>query len=154
MDTIDSQILQELQYDFPLSERAHEVIADRMQISHSELWERVQKMLDEGIIRRMGASFDSNKLGFRSTLAAVSAGPELIHRADKIIGDFAEVTHSYLRNNAFNIWFTLIAIDEKRIEEILEQIRVSLSLDKSQILNLPAKRLFKLDARFSASRRT
>ncbi|MHC4654108.1 MAG: hypothetical protein ACYS91_03705 [Planctomycetota bacterium] len=70
------------------------------------------------------------------------------------MGQFPDVPHSYLRNNAFNIWFTLIAIDEKRIEEILEQIRISLSLDKSQILNLPVKRLFKLDARFSVSRRS
>jgi DNA-binding Lrp family transcriptional regulator len=154
MDKTDSQILQELQYNFPLSERPYEVIADRMQISHSELWERMQRMLDEGVIRRMGASFDSNKLGFRSTLAAVSVGPELVDRADEIIGEFVEVTHSYLRNNTFNIWFTLIAIDENRIEEILEHIRLSLSLDKSQILNLPVKRLIKLDARFSVSRRS
>jgi DNA-binding Lrp family transcriptional regulator len=154
MDKTDSQILQELQYNFPLSERPYEVIADRMQISHSELRERIQKMLDEGVIRRMGASFDSKKLGFSSTLASVSVGPELVDRADEIIGGFAEVTHSYLRNNAFNIWFTLIAIDENRIEEILEHIRVSLSLNKSQILNLPVKRLFKLDARFSVSRRS
>ncbi len=154
MDKSESQILQELQYNFPLSERPYEVIADRLQISHTELWEKVQKMLDEGVIRRMGASFDSRKLGFSSTLAAVSVGPELVERADEIIGEFSEVTHSYLRNNAFNIWFTLIAIDKKRIEKILEQIRVSLSLDKSQILNLPVKRLFKIDARFSISLRS
>lgn len=154
MDKSDSQILQELQYNFPLSERPYEVIADRLHISHAELWDRVQGMLDEGVIRRMGASFDSKKLGFSSTLAAVSVGLELVDQADEIIGEFTEVTHSYLRNNAFNIWFTLIAIDKKRIEEILEQIRVSLSLDKSKILNLPVKRLFKLDARFSISRRS
>jgi DNA-binding Lrp family transcriptional regulator len=111
-------------------------------------------MLDGGVIQRMGASFDSNKLGFRSALAAVNVRPELVDRADKIIGEFPEVTHSYLRNNAFNIWFTLITVDETRIEEILEQIRVSLSLDRPQILNLPVKRLFKLDARFSVSRWT
>lgn len=152
MDKSDSQILQELQYNFPLSERPYEVIADRLQISHTELWEKVQKMLDERVIRRMGASFDSKKLGFSSTLAAVSVWPELVDRADEIIGKFTEVTHSYLRNNAFNIWFTLIAIDKKRIEEILEQLRASLSLYKSKILNLPVKRLFKIDARFSISR--
>lgn len=151
MDKLDSQILQELQYDFPIRERPYEVIADRLRISQAELWERAQRMLGEGVIRRMGASFDSNKLGFRSTLAAVSVVPELVDRADEIISKFAEVTHSYLRNNAFNIWFTIITIDEKRIEDILEQIRTSLSLDKSQILNLPVKRLFKLDARFKVS---
>ncbi|MDH4239299.1 MAG: Lrp/AsnC family transcriptional regulator, partial [Phycisphaerae bacterium] len=71
MDKSDSQTLQELQYNFHLSERPYEVIADKLQISHAELRERVQKMLDEEVIRRMGSSYDSNKLGFRSTLAAV-----------------------------------------------------------------------------------
>jgi len=148
MDKIDSQILQELQYNFPLSERPYEVIAEKLNISNEEIWNRVQMMLDNGIIRRMGASFDSNKLGFRSTLAAVSVAPELVDRAAEIIGRFYEVTHSYLRNDVFNIWFTLIAVDDKRIEKILDQIRMSLSLGRSEVLNLPMKRLFKLDARF------
>jgi len=154
MDKIDSQILQELQYNFPLNERPYEVIAERLEIPEEEIWNRVLMMLDNGIIRRMGASFDSNKLGFRSTLAAVSVAPEMVDRAAEIIGRFYEVTHSYLRNDVFNIWFTLIAIDDNRIENILEQIRKSLFLESSEILNLPMKRLFKLDARFRVSRRS
>ena len=116
-----------------------------------DVWNRVQTMLDEGIIRRMGASFDSNKLGFSSTLAAVSVDAEIVDRASNIIGQFHEVTHSYLRNDVFNIWFTLIAVDHKRIENILEQIRKSLNIEKSKVLNLLMKRLFKLDARFRVS---
>jgi DNA-binding Lrp family transcriptional regulator len=154
MDKIDGQILRELQDNFPLSERPYRVIADRLQISEEELWDRIQRMLDEGLIRRMGASFDSNKFGFRSTLAAVSVEPELVYRAAEIIGQFSEVTHSYLRKDVFNIWFTIIAVDDKRIEDILEQIRTSLSLERSKILNLPVKRLFKLDARFNVSQRS
>jgi DNA-binding Lrp family transcriptional regulator len=151
MDKIDSRILRELQDNFPLSEKPYEVIADRLQIPKEELWDRVRLMLDKGIIRRIGASFDSNKLGFCSTLAAVSVGPELVDRASEVIGRFYEVTHSYLRNDFYNIWFTLIAIDNDRIENILEQIRESLCLEKSKVLNLPMKRLFKLNARFHAS---
>ena len=151
MDNIDSRILHELQYNFPLSERPYEVIAARLKLSKEDIWNRIQIMLDEGVIRRMGASFDSNKLGFHSTLAAVSVDAELVDRAADIIGQFHEVTHSYLRNDAFNIWFTLIAVDNNRIENILEQIRKSLCLERSKILNLPMKRLFKLDARFRIS---
>jgi DNA-binding Lrp family transcriptional regulator len=151
MDKIDSRILRELQDNFPLSEKPYEVIANRLQIPKEELWDRVRLMLDKGIIRRIGASFDSNKLGFCSTLAAVSVGPELVDRASEVIGRFYEVTHSYLRNDFYNIWFTLIAIDNDRIENILEQIRESLCLEKSKVLNLPMKRLFKLNARFHAS---
>jgi DNA-binding Lrp family transcriptional regulator len=148
MDKIDSQILHELQYNFPLSEKPYEVIAGRLKISTEEIWNRIQMMLDEGVIRRMGASFDSNKLGFQSTLAAVSVDAELVNRAADIIGQFHEVTHSYLRKDVFNIWFTLIAVDNNRIENILEQIRQSLCIERSKVLNLPMKRLFKLDARF------
>ena len=154
MDKIDSRILQALQDDFPLCERPYEVIADRLQISRVELWGRIQRMLDSGLIRRMGASFDSSKFGFRSTLAAVSIEPELIDRAAEIINQFPEVTHSYLRNDVFNIWFTIIAVDDKRIEDILKEIRNSLSLERSKVLNLPEKRLFKLDARFSVSQQS
>jgi DNA-binding Lrp family transcriptional regulator len=152
MDEIDRRILRELQHDFPLSERPYEVIAERLQLPAGQLWTRVQRMLDEGIIRRMGASFDSKKLGFSSTLAAVSVEPELVDRAAEVIGQFPEVTHNYLRDDAFNIWFTLIAADQERIESVLEEIRTTLSLEKTAVLNLPVKRLFKLDARFEVSK--
>jgi len=152
MDTIDRQILQELQDHFPLKERPYDHLAERLHIPADELWERVQRMLDEGIIRRIGASVDSRKFGFCSTLAAVSVEPEQVDRAAEVIGRFHEVTHSYLRDDTFNIWFTIIAADDKRIDEILGQIRSSLSLDSSKVLNLPVKRLFKLDARFTVAR--
>ncbi len=153
MDDLDRRILKELQDDFPLRERPYDVVAERLKVSTEELWGRIQRMLSEGVIRRIGVSVDSKKFGFRSTLAAVSVGPELVDRAAEVIGQFHEVTHSYLRDDAFNIWFTLIAPDAQRIEDILDQIRRSLSLDKSKVLNLPVKRLFKLDARFSVPKR-
>ena len=106
-------------------------------------------MIAEGVIRRIGASLDSHKLGFCSTLAAVRCKADLVEQAAEIIGRFPEVTHSYLRNDNFNIWFTIIAIDQERIEHILEQVRTSLSLESSQVLNLPMKHLFKLNARFN-----
>jgi len=106
-------------------------------------------MLADKVIRRIGASIDSYKFGFCSTLAAVSVPPAAVERAAEIIGRFHEVTHSYLRSDDFNIWFTIIAPDNSRIDDILNQIRCSLSLEDSQVLNLPLKRMFKLDARFN-----
>ncbi len=148
MDKLDCRILEALQNVFPLSERPYAAIARKLEIPCDQLWDRLQRLIAEGVIRRMGASLDSRKLGFCSTLAAVSVKPDLVERAAEIIGRFPEVTHSYLRKDDFNIWFTIIAVDQERIEHILEQIRRSLSLDQSQVLNLPMKRLFKLDASF------
>jgi DNA-binding Lrp family transcriptional regulator len=119
-----------------------------LQIPCEELWDRIQGLVAEGVICRIGASLDSRKLGFCSTLAAVSCKTNLVEQAAKIIGQFPEITHSYLHNDNFNIWFTIIAIDEERIKYILEQLRISFSLESSQVLNLPVKHLFKLNARF------
>jgi len=148
MDELDHRILQVLQDEFPLSEEPYEVLADKLRISCDELWERVERLLGEGVIRRIGASLDSRKLGYCSTLAAISVKADRVEQAAEIIGRYPEVTHSYLRDDEFNIWFTVIAADNKRIAAILGEICSGLSLESSQVLNLPAKQIFKLDARF------
>jgi len=152
MDKLDFQILQELQEGLDLKRRPFDGLVQKLGISCARLLQRIDGLLAEGIIRRLGAGFDSKKLGFCSTLAAVSVRPELAEKAASIIGQFTEVTHCYLRDDDFNIWFTIIAADNRRLEEILEQIGLQLSLDSSKILNLPAKRQFKLDTRFIEQR--
>ena len=149
MDKLESKILQSLQNDFPLSKNPYEVISKKLGIGCDELFEKVQSLIASGIIRRMGVSLDSRKLGFSSTLAAVSVEADVVEKAAETISRFHEVTHSYLRDGEFNIWFTVIAIDSERIENILEEIRRQLSLESSQVLNLPMKRLFKLNSRFN-----
>lgn len=150
MDEMDGRILDVLQTDFPLRAKPYEILAKKLEISCDELWERIQKLAADGVIRRIGASFDSRKLGFESTLAAVSVAADRVEQAAEVISQFPEVTHSYLRDDDFNIWFTIIAPEKPRIESILEQIRSVLSLESSKVLNLPVRRLFKLDARFKS----
>ncbi len=152
MDDLDRRILDALQHDFPLSERPFDVLAQRLGVDPDLLWRRVEAMRKSGVIRRLGASLDSMKLGFRSTLAAVRVRPEFVDRAAQAIGRHPEVTHSYLRDHEFNIWFTIIAPDDEKVDAILREIREELSLEPSDVLNLPMKQLFKLDARFRVQR--
>jgi DNA-binding Lrp family transcriptional regulator len=150
IDDLDRTILNALQYDFPLTEQPFDDLAAKLGIDADVLWQRTQRMLERGVIRRLGASLDSAKLGFSSTLAAVRVAPALVDCAAETIARYPEVTHSYLRDHEFNIWFTIIAPGKDRIETILQEIREALSLQPSDILNLPVKRMFKLDARFPA----
>jgi DNA-binding Lrp family transcriptional regulator len=154
MDELDHRILDALQNEFPLSERPYEILAEKLEISGDELWRRVQGLVEDGVIRRMGASLDSRKLGYSSTLAAISVSAERVDEAAAVVGRYPEVTHSYLRNDKFNIWFTVIAYDNDRIAAILEEIRSALSLEPAAVLNLPVTKLFKLDARFKTRRRS
>jgi siroheme decarboxylase len=149
MDNIDKCILSALQDDFPIAANPYDIIANKLGIGAEEFWERLCRLIDIGIIRRLGASINSHKFGFKSTLAAISVEPDVIAHATMIMERFPEVTHCYLRKHRFNIWFTVIAINEERIRDLLEIIRSELSIDNTRILNLPIKRMFKLDARFN-----
>ena len=148
MDKLDYRILDALQNEFPLSEMPYDILAEKLEISGDELWRRVQGLIENGVIRRMGASIDSRKLGYSSTLAVISVPAERVDEAAAVVGGYPEVTHSYLRDDKFNIWFTVIAYDNDRIAAILEEIRSALSLEPAAVLNLPDTKLFKLDARF------
>jgi len=148
MDELDHRILETLQDDFPLSEKPYEILAEKLGICCDELWRRTERLLALGVIRRIGASLDSRKFCYHSTLAAISINADRVEQAAEVVGRYPEVTHSYLRDDEFNIWFTVIAADNKRIEAILGEICSALSLESSQVLNLPAKQIFKLDARF------
>ena len=151
MDDLDGRILQALQNEFPLSQYPYEIISDKLGISCQQLMQRLRQLKADGVIHRLRASLDSRKLGFFSTLAAISVKDDIVSHASEIIEGYPEITHSYLRNDWFNIWFTVIASDNERIENILKEIQAALSLEDSQILNSPMKRLFKLNACFNVS---
>jgi DNA-binding Lrp family transcriptional regulator len=152
MDDIDRKIIGALQDDFALEERPFEIIGEKAGVGVEEVFCRVRRLMDEGAIRRFGASLDSRKLGYSSTLCAVRVREEDVERASGLIGAYPEVTHSYLRENEYNIWFTLIAVDEERIEAILEEIREGVGVRREDVLNLPVLKLFKLDARFKVQK--
>ena len=69
--------------------------------------QRVQRLLDGRIIREITPIFDTRALGYSSMLVAAKVDPEHPHRAAKFINTHPGVTHNYLRNHDFNLWFTL-----------------------------------------------
>lgn len=149
MDKLNYRILEVLQNEFPLCGRPYEVVSKKLKISCEQLIVRIESLIADGVIRRIGASFDSRKFCYYSKLAAICVEESVVEQASEIIEGFAEITHSYLRSDQFNIWFTIIASNNERIEHIIEEIQLALSIESSQVLNLPIKRLFKLNACFN-----
>ena len=107
MDEIDKKILNILQKEFPLEERPFYAIAEKCGISEEEALSRIQKMKDEGIIRRIGAVFDGAKLGRVSTLCAARVPQDKLEKFVNAVNVSKGVTHNYLRDNEYNVWFTL-----------------------------------------------
>jgi hypothetical protein len=86
------------------------------------------------------------KLGCSGVLVALPVSDERMDEVAEIVNGYQEISHNYLRPNdtEFNMWFTISA-SEKRIEEILSEIREKTGLEQ---LVLPTKRIFKIGVRF------
>ena len=115
MDDLDREIITQLQMDLPLEANPYQVIAQRLDIDAELLFKRVEALLDIGTIRRIGASIDSRMIGYSSTLAAIRVSDDQVDPACKLIDACPEITHSYLRSNEYNIWFTVIASSKERV---------------------------------------
>lgn len=148
MDDLDRRIIGELQKNFPLEPNPYETIAGDLRISVEQLWDRIAALTESGMIRRMGFSIDSRKMGYSSTLVAIKVPDSQIEKASELIAGYPQITHSYLRDNEFNIWFTIIADSKNQIQVILDRIRTELGLSEDDLMDLPVEKLFKLDARF------
>jgi DNA-binding Lrp family transcriptional regulator len=82
-------------------------VGDQAGISEQEAMARVTRLLDERIIRQVTPIFDTRALGYSSMLVAAKVDPENPWRAARIINEHPGVSHNYLRNHEFNIWFTI-----------------------------------------------
>ncbi|MCX5849711.1 MAG: AsnC family transcriptional regulator [Deltaproteobacteria bacterium] len=146
MDEIDKKILNILQKEFPLEEQPFLIVGERCGISEDETIRRVQKMKEEGIIRRIGAVFDGAKLGRVSTLCAARVPEEKIDNFVKTVNANKNVTHNYQRNHEYNIWFTVSAATTKELKAFLKEVKEKTGV--TDILDMRAVRTFKINASF------
>lgn len=146
MDAIDKKILNILQKEFPLEERPFLIVAERCGISEDEVLERIQKLKDNGIIRRIGAVFDGAKLGRVSTLCAARVPEDKIDSFVQLVNTNKGVTHNYRRNLDYNIWFTVSAENNEALDAFLQSIKEKTGV--MDILDMRAVRTFKINATF------
>ena len=106
--------------------------------------QRVQRLLDGRIIREITPIFDTRALGYSSMLVAAKVDPEYPHRAAKFINTHPGVTHNYLRNHDFNLWFTLATEpgSELGLDGTLDVIAEKTGAES--IRQLPTLKLFKI----------
>ena len=146
IDEIDKKIINTIQTGFPIHKRPFKIIADKLCLEEDELIKRVDRLKNDNIIRRIGGNFSPDKLGYFSTLCAARVPGDKLDLFKKTVNAYPGVTHNYMREHNFNVWFTFIAASVEKIESSLAQISRDTGVDT--ILNLPATRVFKISANF------
>ena len=131
---VETSLLNQIQSDFPLDAQPFEKLAVKLGISESAVIDLIGRLKKRGVIRRIGAVFDSQKLGLKSTLCAMKAPVQRMNEIAELVNSYPEVTHNYAREHEFNLWVTLIAGDEKRMTEIIEEIKKKAGIKEYQLL--------------------
>ena len=144
LDDLDKRLLNLMQGSFPIAPRPYQHVASAAGISEDEAMQRVQHLLDERIIRQVTPIFDTRALGYSSMLVAAKVDPENPWRAANVINEHPGVSHNYLRNHEFNIWFTIATEPDSPLglEDTLS--RLGELAGAESIRQLPTLKLFKI----------
>ena len=114
----------------------------------AELIDALDRLQREGIIRELSAFLDPRSMGYHSTLACLRVPPERVDEVAALLAAMPEVTHNYLRDHEYNMWFTLIAPSEEEIGEQLATIADRAGCGPMH--NLPAEKVYKIRVTFRA----
>lgn len=145
LDKNDLALLDILQNAFPLSLQPYQDIGSALGINEDEVLQRIARLKNEGLIRRMGAIIDSRQLGFYSTLCAVSVPEARIDEMAAIVNRIAGVTHNYLREHHYNMWFTLTVASRDEAEKQLRELE---EISGLKVISMPARKVYKIKVSF------
>lgn len=146
MDAVDKKILNILQTRFPLVPEPFDAVGEELGLTGDEVVERVRRLKADGVIRRIGAVFDSRRLGYASTLCAARVPEEKLRDFVDVVNGYPGVTHNYRRGHEYNVWFTFIAPDAESLERDLAEIRRRTGVE--DVISMPAVKTFKINATF------
>ncbi|MGZ4184518.1 MAG: siroheme decarboxylase subunit alpha [Solirubrobacteraceae bacterium] len=144
LDERDKRLLNLMQGSFPIAPRPYQHVAAQAEMSEEQAIARVRELIEHRIIRQVTPIFDTRALGYSSMLVAAKVDPDNPWRAAKVINEHPGVSHNYLRNHDFNIWFTIATEPDSplgldRTLEVLAEIAGA-----DSIRQLPTLKLFKI----------
>jgi siroheme decarboxylase len=144
LDDLDRKLLNLMQGQFPLAPRPYAAVAEKAEVTEDEVLARVRRLLDDRIIRQVTPIYDTRAFGYGSMLVAAKVDPEHPWRAATIINSHPGVSHNYLRNHEFNMWFT-IAVEEDSALGLQGTLDLLQELTGAEsIRQLPTLKLFKI----------
>jgi len=145
LDETDRRIMNLMQSSFPLDAEPFTGLAEQAELPVAELKQRAQRLLNGRIIREITPIFDTRALGYSSMLVAAKVDSDNPHRAARVINSHPGVSHNYLRDHEFNLWFTIATPPDSQLGlagtlEVLQELTGAES-----IRQLPTLTMFKIN---------
>jgi len=142
IDNLDKEILNEIQWTFPLVSQPYHEIAKKFDVSVEDIKKRLTNLKKIGILRQLSAIFDTRRLGYKSSLIAMKIDPDKLDYVAQQINRHPGVSHNYERNHEFNLWFTLAVPPGLDLKTEVDKFSKLVGIQKMRLL--PTIKLFKI----------
>jgi DNA-binding Lrp family transcriptional regulator len=142
LDEFDKELLNEIQWTFPLVTRPFDAIAKKFDTTSETIKENLKNLKEIGVLRQLSAIFDTRKLGYTSSLVAMEIEHDKLDYVASQINRHPGVSHNYERDHQFNLWFTLAVPPGADLNDELEKFNVLKGIKKVRML--PTLQLFKI----------
>ena len=142
MDEFDKELLNEIQWTFPLVTRPFDAIAKKFETTPENIKKHLNELKEIGVLRQLSAIFDTRKLGYTSSLVAMEIESEQLDFVASQINRHPGVSHNYEREHQFNLWFTLAVPPGADLQEEVDKFNVLKGIKKVRML--PTLQLFKI----------
>jgi DNA-binding Lrp family transcriptional regulator len=142
MDTLDKEILNEIQWSFPLVSEPYKELANRFKISTEDMKKRISTLKSSGVLRQLSAIFDTRRLGYKSSLVAMAIEKDKLDYVANRINRHPGVSHNYERNHEYNLWFTLATPPGSDLKTEVDKFSKLPGILKIRLL--PTIKLFKI----------
>lgn len=122
MDATDRRIVNALQGGFPVCAQPYAEVAADLDLTEDALIERLEGLLEQGVLSRFGPMYDAQRLGGGLTLAAMTVPGDRFDAVAEIVNGFPEVAHNYAREHVLNMWFVVATERPERIAGVIAEI--------------------------------
>jgi len=122
IDAVDRAIVAATQAGLPLVPRPYHAVAAQLGLPAAEVMRRIERMLSDGVIRRIGAVPNHYALGYRANGMSVWDVPDAkVQLLGRKIGALDFVSHCYHRPRLLPDWpYNLFAMVHGRSREQVE----------------------------------
>lgn len=149
LDDTDQRLIVATQGGLPLVSHPYQAVARQLGLDEADVLHRVQRLLDAGVIRRIGAVPNHYAIGYAANGMSVWDVPD--GEADRLgeqVGALAFVTHCYRRPRhlpewSYNLFAMLHGATREEVQDQAAQIEALLGADCRQHEILYSTRILK-----------
>jgi len=118
-ESVRDRLIRAVQAGVPFDSRPFATLGADLSIGEDAVLAGLRALHERKILREISAVLEGSALGYDSALVAGVVPEEDLDRVVEVVNAHPTVTHNYLRNHHYNLWFTIAVPAGMNLEQTL-----------------------------------